>query len=903
MVKSMALSSSSSCCTVCDFSSSASFAIGLLFCFLYVCWKIKKSCGVLLEHLLPVIENIVTRKKEVIKVVSDSKISDANDQIQIGDTLVAPLSRNSYVPNLEDSATGHGDDLMIINQRSDADDQLQTGDSLVAPLSRNTDMPNLEDGILILDDDFTKIKQRLTGQEKALEVVAITGMGGIGKTTLARQAYEHPEIKGHFDIHAWVTTSQEFQKRDVLLTVLRCISEKTKTIFRIDDKKGDNKQDESFDLSKENEKGDHQLIDSISEESDLADLLQKTLKCGRYLVVVDDIWSEDDWNSLKGIFPDSNNGSRVLLTTRNKEVAKYANPTSPHEMNLLDGENSWNLLRVKVFGPEHYPDPELEKVGSKIAKKTQGLPLTISLVAGRLSNIPRTLKSWKGVARSMSKIVATGEDNCLGVLGLSYHYLPKCLKHCFLSVGALPEDFEVEAWRLIQLWMAEDFIEPEEHKSLEEVAKEYLEGLISRNLIMVKKRKLTGAIKACGVHDLLHKFCVREAKKTKFMHPVRSLSDASIETSTPGVHRFSFRFKTYLHECLKLSPSRAKSFYFFGEVIISPSPSPKSDIFARLKLLRVLAIFHHEFSSFPIEITNLVHLRYLAIASEGNLPAAISKLQHLQTLIYKQKNYFKKTIYLPRDLWKMTNLRHVCLKESSNLSSPVSTIRFERRNEDLLLGMLNLEEFSTLSFSSCTNEVFSGIPNVKRLSISQTSHETCFRMDEYLLDLSCLSKLEALKCTYYEDECFSKSISIERYVFPTYLKRLTLSGPYLPWDELSSLVKLTNLEVLKLKKCERNNQVWSLNDDKNFDELKFLLIGNTRLKRWEASCDSFPKLQSLVLKNCTELENIPEDFVDCCSLELIELHNCNTFVDESAKKIAQERQEMQGNDNLKVHIN
>ncbi|MCD7473467.1 hypothetical protein HAX54_015343 [Datura stramonium] len=762
-------------------------------------------------------------------------------------------------------------------------------------------MPNLEDDILILDDDLTKIKQKLTGQEKALEVVSITGMGGIGKTTLARQAYEHPEIKGHFDIHAWVITSQEFQRRDVLLTALRCISEKKKIIFRkSDDKKGNDKQDESFDLSKENEQGDHQLIDSISEESDLADLLQKTLKCGRYLVVVDDIWSEDDWDNLKGIFPDSNNGSRVLLTTRNKEVAMFANPTSPHEMNPLNEENSWSLLRDKVFGPEHYPDPELEKVGLQIAKKTQGLPLTISLIAGHLSNIPRTLKSWKDVARSMSKIVSTGQDNCLGVLGLSYHYLPKCLKHCFLSMGAFPEDFEVEAWRLIQLWMAEDFIEPEELKSLEEVAKGHLEGLISRNLIMVRKRKLTGSIKACGVHDLLHEFCIREAKKTKFMHPVRSLSDASIETSTPGVHRFSFRFKTYLHECLKLSPSRAKSFYFFGEVIISPSPSPKSDIFSCLKLLRVLAIFRHELSSFPIEITNLVHLRYLAVSSKENLPAAISKLQHLQTLIYKQKNYFEKTIYLPRDLWKMTNLKHIRLNERSNLSSLVSTIRFERRNDDLMLGMPNLEEFSTLCFSSCTNEVFSGIPNLKRLSIGQTSHEAFL---DSLIDLSCLCKLEALKCAFYKIPYSRGSISIRRLVFPACLNRLTLSGPYLPWDDLSSLVKLPNLEVLKLKKCERDNQVWSLNDDEKFDELKFLVIGNTKLKRWEASCDSFPKLQSLVLKNCTELENVPEDFVDCSSLELIELHNCNTSVDESAKKIAQEREEIQGNDSLKVHIN
>ena len=72
--------------------------------------------------------------------------------------------------------------------------------------------------------------------------------------------------------------------------------------------------------------------------------MKKELNGRRYLVVVDDIWSKDVWDSIRGIFPDYNRRSRILLTTRETKVAMYANPISPHEMNLLNLENSWKLL-------------------------------------------------------------------------------------------------------------------------------------------------------------------------------------------------------------------------------------------------------------------------------------------------------------------------------------------------------------------------------------------------------------------------------------------------------------------------------------------------------------------------------------------------------------------------------
>ncbi|XP_016450394.2 putative late blight resistance protein homolog R1A-3 [Nicotiana tabacum] len=140
-------------------------------------------------------------------------------------------------------------------------------------------------------------------------------MGGIGKTTLTRKAHDNLPIRYHFDIRVWVTISQEYRGRNVLLDALHCILKQTNIV-------------------KEN---DYDTMD----DCELADLVQKNLKGSRYLVVVDDIWSADVWDSRRVIFPNYNNGSRILLTTRETEVAIYANTSSPHEMNVLNLENSW----------------------------------------------------------------------------------------------------------------------------------------------------------------------------------------------------------------------------------------------------------------------------------------------------------------------------------------------------------------------------------------------------------------------------------------------------------------------------------------------------------------------------------------------------------------------------------
>ncbi|KAH0681722.1 hypothetical protein KY289_019474 [Solanum tuberosum] len=815
------------------------------------------------EYFQHVLENTSNEKiksfEEDIRVV----VSEAEDVVEMKISEIIKeeswtfgiLQHQDMLPVVEKMDTTKKQVMEILSH--DADQILElTADSLIGASSMSDPMlsDQLKDDIVKgLDGDLEIIDKRLRGPMSYLDIVTISGMGGIGKTTLAKKAYDHLPIRYHFDIFVWVTISQEFRYRNVLLEALHCISKKSPKDY-----------DEMND-------------------SELAHLVRKSLKGPRYLVVVDDIWSRDAWESISQIFPNRNNGSRVLLTTRETDVAILANISSHHKMNFLDLDNSWKLLRDKVFGLEHDHPPELEEIGKKIAEKCQGLPLIISVIAGHLSKtVPKTLESWKYVAKTLSEIIASHPNKCLGVLGLSYHHLPNRLKPCFLSMGDFPEDFQVDTWRLIQLWIAEGFIRTSSgsHESLEEVAKHYLEDLISRNLIMARKKRFNGEVKVCGIHDLLREFCLIEAEMTKFMHVVRTPFSLA---QKPNFRRFSIQ-KYISH---KLLPPVARSIHCFSSLDL-PFESRIHGFFSSFNHLRVLAIFSALFVSFPLVIRKLFHLRYLQVQCSGNIPESISELQNLQTLI---SDAYSLDMTLPRNIWMMKNLRYIRLREAGYLPSP-------RIDNNLVTGMPNLEEFFGLCYSSCTNEVFSSIPNLKRLTI-HAPFRVGYIIRCLLLDMSSLTKLEAFKLSWR----YNYENPIKRFVFPESLRRLSLTRCFkFIWEEISStFIMLPHLEELKLKHCLTEDDVWKLSDKDIFKSLKLLLLSDVNLKCWEARSDNFPNLKRLVLKKCKDLKKIPTNFGEIYSLELIELHDCTTTAKASVRKIKQEQDDLDNNI-LKVYI-
>ncbi|CAA3027774.1 Putative late blight resistance protein homolog R1B-16 [Olea europaea subsp. europaea] len=336
-----------------------------------------------------------------------------------------------------------------------------------------------------LTNTKTQIATKLLGGSEYRQIIFIVGMPGLGKTTIAKNLYRNSNVRSHFDKLSWCVVSQTYRKRKVLIDILSSISNLDRDIIL------------------------------KMEDEDMALHLYQSLKGRRYLVVMDDIWDISSWHELKKYFPNDKSGSRILLTSRQKDVAKEIT-NDIVEPPPLSKDKSWDLLKQNVFENGHCPQ-ELQDIGNQIAENCKGLPLLLVVIASVLSNMEKIISSWQKFATSTSPYISEKADDFLSILKLSYNHLPIHLKPCFLYLSAFEEDAEISGRKLSLLWIAEGFIEKKGQKNLEDIAEEYLTDLINKSLLQAARRRSDNGVRSCIIHDLLLEMCRKVADEEYFL--------------------------------------------------------------------------------------------------------------------------------------------------------------------------------------------------------------------------------------------------------------------------------------------------------------------------------------------------------------------------------------------------
>ncbi|KAI3459067.1 hypothetical protein Pfo_015730 [Paulownia fortunei] len=275
------------------------------------------------------------------------------------------------------------------------------------------------------------------------------------------------------------------------------------------------------------------------------------------------------------------------------------------------------------------------------------------------------------------------------------------------------------------------------------------------------------------------------------------------------------------------------------------------------------------------------HLRYLAFHFVKEIPAAISNLQNLQTLIIRP---MQDVVRLPLEIWKMPQLRHL-VSIFGRLPDP----------EGATFALENLQTFLVATNFVCNERIVKMIPNLKKLGIFYFSRENDqdYDHDYHLENLVNLHQLEKLKM--WIDPNFEGELNP---AFPMALKKLTLNGWGLPWKDMTIVGSLPNLQVLKLRDLTCQGDKWETNEGE-FPQLNFLLIEKSNLQHWITESSHFPSLKFLVLHRCRRLNEIPDGIGEIPTLELIEVKGGNESLMDSAKRI-QEEQQSYGNDALLV---
>ncbi|XP_024017631.1 putative disease resistance RPP13-like protein 1 [Morus notabilis] len=299
------------------------------------------------------------------------------------------------------------------------------------------------------------------GGNRKICVIAIVGMGGLGKTTLAQLVYSDDRVNEYFELKAWVCVSEEFDVCRVTKTLLQSVSS-------------------SF-------------SDDVMDLNLLPVKLKDQLQGKKYFIVLDDVWCHNsaDLNVMSKPFKYGSQGSKVLVTTRSERVASIMGTAKSHRLKELTDEASWKLFQEHATGISggFTADPDLEAIGREIVQKCKGLPLAVKTL-GALSGCTLDIDDWLRISQSEIWKLPDEENNILPALRLSYHYLPSHLKRCFAYCSLFPKKFEYEEEQMLLLWMAENLLpNSSRDKKREEWGEEYFNDLVSRSFF---QRSSTG---------------------------------------------------------------------------------------------------------------------------------------------------------------------------------------------------------------------------------------------------------------------------------------------------------------------------------------------------------------------------------------------------------------------------
>ncbi|RLM70253.1 hypothetical protein C2845_PM17G00680 [Panicum miliaceum] len=473
--------------------------------------------------------------------------------------------------------------------------------------------------VLGRDQEKNQIISKLveTSDQQRIKTISIIGLGGSGKTTLAKLVFNDCSIiEKHFEVRLWVHVSQEFD-----------VEKLVKKLF------------EAF---ADNNPGQHALPYMSKTISD-------KLTGKRFLLVLDDVWTESQilWEQFMVYLKGGAHGSRILLTSRSRKVAEVEGSAYQFDLPFLSLNDSWELFQQSLVMPPGGLEVEFVDVGKDIVKKCGGVPLAIKALAGALRG-KELIEEWQAM-RDSNLLHFVGEERGVSVsacLRLSYFQLSSHLKQCFTICSLFPKGHKIDKEQLIDLWIAHDMLTLESGVDyLDYIGHKCFNSLVKMSFLQdvnEYRERVT-----CGMHDLVHDLA-------------RSILDDEISLDVPKDETCctkSYRYFSLTGQAQNVPPKnmfqKARSIYV---------DNCADAIFGALKdtrHLRSITVGTMYMQAIPIAILQVKNLKYLVISRLRceALPEAISDIWSLQALHVT----FSAIVELPKSIGKLKKLRKLNL--------------------------------------------------------------------------------------------------------------------------------------------------------------------------------------------------------------------------------------------------
>ncbi|KAL6280501.1 hypothetical protein ACE6H2_017382 [Prunus campanulata] len=324
-------------------------------------------------------------------------------------------------------------------------------------------------------------------EEENVSVISINGLGGLGKTTLAKLVYNENRVVANFELRIWVCVSDDFDNKRLLREIV---------------------------MAAANQKCGDESIENMQMK------LRHALTGKKLLLVLDDVWDNGPmgitmkkWIDLKSLLNVGASGSKIIVTTRNESVALLMGHAHMHLLKGLRHSDCITIF-IKVAFPhrDEQDHPELMKIGEDIVKKCGGIPLALYTLGGLLY-LNKDERYWSHVRDSDVWKLEQGSHDILPALKLSYDALPVYLKPCFAFCSLFPKDYVFRSAELIPLWIAQGFIQSSSGKGnqeLEDVGLNYIRQLCSRYFFQIEEDNFL--FLRFRIHDLVHDLAISMAR-------------------------------------------------------------------------------------------------------------------------------------------------------------------------------------------------------------------------------------------------------------------------------------------------------------------------------------------------------------------------------------------------------
>ncbi|CAN6361618.1 unnamed protein product [Urochloa humidicola] len=625
-----------------------------------------------------------------------------------------------------------------------------------------------------------------TSEQQRINIVSVIGLGGSGKTTLAKLVFNDGNvINKHFDVLLWVHVSREFSVEKLVEKLFEAIS-------------GD--------------RATHLPLQRVSKT------ISDKLTGKKFLVILDDVWTEDrvDWERFMVHLKSGAPGSSILLTTRSRKVAEAVDSTYTYDLPFLSEVESWKVFQ-QCFGiASKALEPEFEQVGIEIVNKCGGVPLAVKVLAGVLHGM-KEIEEWQSIRDSNLLDAEDDEHRVFSCLWLSYFHLPHHLKSCFIHCSIFPRGYVINMRHLISQWIGHGFVPTNQAQQPEVIGIGYFDSLLKVGFLQDREEYQYGiGDVTCKMHDLVHDLA-RQILQDEFISGI---------AATDEIRMCRYLSLTYWPgEIDKNLFDKVRALYISGRNLAFDKTMNKQCC------ARTIILKHISVDALPLFVSKFEHVGYLEISNVNyeTLPEAISHCWNLQAI-----HLIKCTrlAILPESIGKLKKLRTLELDTAWNVRSlPQSIGDCDNIHSLHLQGcsikempnsigkMVNLRVFSIVARMNLHQlpESFGKLCNLRAINL-----RNCWALQQLPQCITSLSHLESMDLAYcYDLVDLPEGIGELRSLKVLNLKRCqNLSG--LP----AGCGNLTRLQQLGLFVIGGGTKHGRISELKNLDKLN----GELRIK-------------------------------------------------------------------------